>query len=198
MHQSTEPDDLSKSKTFEAEPIQAPESPLFRMTSRPRLTMTAPVPCLTPNTMPVDPFAAYQPLVKSLQRNSLRNRNLIAFGGDDVECQSPVSKKSAPKDTGLVDPVKNLIQANKAERGQEKEVVQFMIRNVLNYQHRWGTSKISGMVTNSVIQSQKDAERQKRLLVLQREKEQFQAALKESEMFTPTLERVKYQRQRAN
>ena len=123
---------------------------------------------------------------------------MIAFGGDDVECQSPVSKKSAPKDTGLVDPVKNLIQANKAERGQEKEVVQFMIRNVLNYQHRWGTSKISGMVTNSVIQSQKDAERQKRLLVLQREKEQFQAALKESEMFTPTLERVKYQRQRVN
>ena len=97
-----------------------------------------------------------------------------------------------------MDPVKNLIQANKAERGQEKEVVQFMIRNVLNYQHRWGTSKISGMVTNSVIQSQKDAERQKRLLVLQREKEQFQAALKESEMFTPTLERVKYQRQRVN
>ena len=123
---------------------------------------------------------------------------MIKFGGDDVECQSPVSKKTAPKDTGPMDPVRTLIQANKAERGQEKEVLQFMIRNVLNYKHRWGKSKISGLVTNSVIQSQKNAERQKRLLILQREKEQYQAALKRSEMFTPTLERVKYQRQRAN
>ena len=67
-HYSTMPDEWSKSKTDSGGPelIQAPESPLFRISSRPRLTLTAHVPSLRPNSMPVDPFREYQPLVKSL------------------------------------------------------------------------------------------------------------------------------------